>query len=212
MQRLRAVLCALVAGTVVLVPYQLLSAQGQSGNAAKGPTTTIANVPLPVTITNAPLPVSGQVTVSGTPTVAISGTPTVAITGTPTVKVSSTRVPYQFRLHGGWDGNGPVGDDITHTIPAGTTLEIEYLSCWANLPYQSDNPLILSLRMGTLGLVRLQVPQLGGYNRAYFVSQPVKAFMGLNSALSTGRTVTLAADVHDSGWGSVDCYVSGELY
>ncbi len=212
MRTIRAILCALIAGTAVLVPFSLISAQGQSGNAAKGPTTTIANVPLPVTITNDPLPVSGQVTVSGTPTVSISGTPTVAISGTPTVKVAPARIPYQFRLYGGWHNGLPQGDELSHTIPAGTSLEIQYLSCWANLPYQSSNPLILVLKMGTLGLVQLQVPQLGGYNRAYFVTQPVKVLMGETSAISTGRTVALAASVWGSDSGAVDCYVSGELY
>jgi hypothetical protein len=98
----------------------LVGTPAQAGSTNTNPVVTIGNVPLPVTgsvsigSSNTVLPITGTVSISGTPTVTVSNLP--------------TRTPYHFRVSGGFDGNGTTGDNISHTIPAGKTFEMGYVS------------------------------------------------------------------------------------
>jgi hypothetical protein len=169
-----------------------------------------------VNIGNTPLPVVGTIDIGGSnATLPVSGT--VAISNSPTVQVANlpSRVPYNFRLSGGFDTNGVIsGNETSFTIPAGKIFEMQHVACEANIENETESPLILSLTTGSIPdqvfLVSLQVPQLGGYKRSYWVTQETHAFLGPVSNRSFGNTVNLHASVWDH-FGFADCYVSGEL-
>lgn len=178
-------------------------------------TPTQASGSAPVTVVNTPLPVAGTINIGSSTTLPVSGS--VSITGTPTVAVSNlpTRVPYHFRLSGGFNGDGMTGDEVSYTIPAGKIFEMQHVSCEANIEHETDNPLVLYLTAGSVPnqvfLVSLQVPQLGGYKRAYWVTQETHAFLGPVANRNFGSTVNISASVWLGQAGFAECYVSGEL-
>jgi hypothetical protein len=201
---MRKILNYILVSTATAAVVALMTTAGAGPAAAAGPNpnpiVTIGNVPLPVQINNVPLPVAGAVTVTGTPTVSVSNLP--------------RKVPYHFRVTVEFDGSGSSGDNRTHTIPEGKIFEMKYIACSANTGYENGNPLRLSLQGGShMGMVVINVPQRGGYNRDWAVSQPVHGFLGDVGPLDVGSTVTLFATLHDIGdnFGIADCYISGDL-
>ena len=207
MNRLNRYALSLLALSVMLAIIAGVNATPtQAGPVVTG-TVNIGNVPLPVVGTidigtsNATLPVSGTVAISNTPTVQVANLP--------------SRVPYHFRLSGGFDENGMAGNEISYTIPAGKIFEMQHVSCEANIEHETDNPLVLYLTAGSVPnqvfLVSLQVPQLGGYKRAYWVTQETHAFLGPVANRNFGSTVNISASVWLGQAGFVECYVSGEL-
>lgn len=197
-----ALFLMIVVGSVAFV---MLPANAD--NSTANPVFTVGNTPLPVTgtvaIGNGPLAVTGNVSISNTPHVLVS-------------KFQSA--PYQFIVYGGFDDTGSYST-LSYTIPAGKTMEVQYVTCNANLVSTTNSPLRIELHARStqplFDLMDLQVRQLGGTYQQYHVSQPMHAYIGLSSGATSESTVTLQAYVFNNLKaipGYIECYVAGELF
>ena len=95
-----------------------------------------------VTVLNTPLPISGNVGITGTPTVNVGTLPAVSISGTPTVSLAAgasfrdadnaARQPFQRNWGCNFAGGNFCNDSASIVVPTGKELVVEFVTVFGN--------------------------------------------------------------------------------